>query len=117
MILATRVRKNYSREYCKECDTINIEAMKMTRRNKTEKMQTPEEKLREALVPESEQPYRIPDNWCWTTLNSVSEVITGSTPSKKHPEYYGGEFPFFKPADLDSGRSVFEASEYASSRI
>lgn len=86
----------------------------MTRRNKTEKMQTPEEKLREALVPESEQPYRIPDNWCWTTLNSVSEVITGSTPSKKHPEYYGGEFPFFKPADLDSGRNVFEASEYLS---
>ena len=29
---------------------------------------TIEEKLKNALVPEKEQPYKIPDNWCWIRL-------------------------------------------------
>ena len=33
-------------------------------------------------------------------LAEISTVITGGTPSKTHPEYYGGEFPFYKPADI-----------------
>lgn len=24
--------------------------------------------IEDALVPVEEQPYQIPDNWCWTTL-------------------------------------------------
>lgn len=77
---------------------------------------TPEEKLAQALVPESEQPYPVPENWCWTYVNCVSEVVTGGTPSKNHPEYYGDDFPFFKPSDLDAGRNVFDASEYLSEK-
>ena len=73
-----------------------------------------EEKLEQALVPVDEQPYEVPENWCWVELNVVSEVVTGSTPSKKKPEYYGDEFPFFKPADLDAGRNTIIASEYLS---
>ena len=75
---------------------------------------TPEEKLQQALVPEDEQPYKVPANWCWTYVKYVSEVVTGGTPSKKHTEYYGGNFPFFKPVDLNSGRHVYNASEYLS---
>lgn len=75
---------------------------------------TPEEKLQQALVPEAEQPYKLPANWCWTYVKYVSEVVTGGTPSKKHTEYYGGNFPFFKPVDLNSGRHVYNASEYLS---
>lgn len=73
-----------------------------------------EEKLEQALVPVEEQPYEVPGNWCWTRLGVVSEVVTGSTPSKSKPEYYGNEFPFFKPADLDAGRYTMIASEYLS---
>ena len=75
---------------------------------------TLEEKLKNALVPEEEQPYKIPDNWVWTRLYFVSTVITGKTPSKKNLEYYGTEIPFFKPGDLDVGRHVRVASEYLS---
>lgn len=75
---------------------------------------TPEEKLQQALVPEAEQPYKVPANWCWTYVKYVSEVVTGGTPSKKHTEYYSGNFPFFKPADLDAERYVYDASEYLS---
>ncbi len=81
---------------------------------KAAKKLTPEEWLEQALVPVEEQPYAVPENWCWTTINNVSTVITGSTPSKKRPEYYGSKFPFFKPADLEAGRHVYEASEYLS---
>lgn len=36
---------------------------------------TPEEKLQQALVPEAEQPYKIPANWCWTYLKNVSDCL------------------------------------------
>lgn len=83
-------------------------------RGKKEEL-TLEEKLERALVPVGEQPYEVPGNWCWTRLKVVSEVVTGSTPSKKRTEYYGEEFPFFKPTDLDAGRKIMTASEYLSS--
>ena len=86
----------------------------MARTEKKEKELSAEEKLAKALVPEEEQPYPVPRNWCWTTVECVSDVVTGGTPSKKHPEYYGGKFPFFKPTDLDAERNVIEASEYLS---
>lgn len=86
----------------------------MARGKKAKKVLTLEEKLERALVPVEEQPYSTPENWCWTTVDKVSTVITGGTPSKKNPEYYGNEFPFFKPTDLDAGRHVYEASEYLS---
>lgn len=86
----------------------------MVKGKTTAKELSPEEKLQQALVPVEEQPYSIPKNWCWTTVDNAATVITGGTPSKKNPEYYGEEFPFFKPADLDAGRHVFNASEYLS---
>ena len=55
---------------------------------------------------------QLPDSWCWTTLGDVCELVTGSTPSKLHPEYYGGDFPFYKPSDLDAGRHVTIPSEF-----
>ena len=73
-----------------------------------------EERLQQALVPKEEQPYEVPENWVWTRLGYVSEIVTGGTPSKKHSEYYGDDVPFYKPADLDSGRCVYNASEYLS---
>lgn len=86
----------------------------MARGKKEEKLSL-EEKLERALVSAEEQPYEVPGNWCWTRLGVVSEIVTGSTPSKSKPEYYGDEFPFFKPADLDAGRYTIVASEYLSS--
>lgn len=42
---------------------------------KTQAHLTPEEKLQQALVPEAEQPYKIPANWCWTYLKNVSDCL------------------------------------------
>ena len=35
-----------------------------------------EEKLQQALVPEAEQPYKVPDNWCWTRLGNYINYAT-----------------------------------------
>ncbi|MCX8046512.1 MAG: restriction endonuclease subunit S [Anoxybacillus gonensis] len=71
-----------------------------------------DELLKEALVPEDEQPYQVPENWVWTWTGVVHEIVTGSTPSKRNSEYYGGTFPFVKPGDLEQEDSIVEASEY-----
>lgn len=75
---------------------------------------TIEERLQQTLVPADEQPYEVPENWGWVRLGAIAEIVTGGTPSKKHPEYYGGNFPFYKPSDLDQGRLTYDASEYLS---
>lgn len=84
--------------------------------NKKQIELTIEEKLQNALVPKEEQPYKIPSNWCWTYIHNIAIVVTGKTPSKKNKEYYGGKFPFFKPADLDAGRNMQYATEYLSEK-
>ncbi len=54
---------------------------------------TPEERLQAALVPDWEQPYKVPENWCWTYLKPISKIRTG----KKDANYGSadGEYPFF----------------------
>ena len=42
------------------------------------KEQSPEEKLAAALVPEEEQPYKIPGNWCWVRLLDTFYNLTDS---------------------------------------
>ena len=48
-------------------------------------------------------PFELPKGWMWTTLEEIGEIVTGSTPSKDHKEFYGGNIPFFKPTDLEQG--------------
>ena len=54
---------------------------------------SPKERLQAALVPESEQPYKVPGNWRWTFLKPISKIRTG----KKDANYgsVDGEYPFF----------------------
>lgn len=38
---------------------------------------TPEERLQAALVPDWEQPYKVPENWCWVRLTSLKNGDSG----------------------------------------
>ena len=42
----------------------------MAKAKKKEKL-TLEEKLERALVPVEEQPYQVPENWCWARLEDL----------------------------------------------
>lgn len=41
---------------------------------------SPEERLAAALVPEKEQPYKLPDGWKWVRLNGLADIIMGQSP-------------------------------------
>jgi len=80
----------------------------MARTAKKEKALTPEEKLAQALVPDVEQPYRVPENWCWVVLGSITQVIGGGTPSSGNPEYYeNGSIAWITPADLSNYNDIY----------
>ena len=51
----------------------------MARGKKVEQVLTLEEKLEQALVPEDEQPYSIPENWCWCKIAFISNFERGIT--------------------------------------
>lgn len=46
----------------------------MARGAKKETVLAPEEKLAQALVPEAEQPYRVPENWRWVQLDRLYTI-------------------------------------------
>lgn len=46
------------------------------------------------------------ESWKTSTLSDVGEIVTGSTPGTKCPEYYGGNVPFIKPTELNQGRHI-----------
>jgi len=51
----------------------------------------------------------MPKSWDEVCVRDMGEVITGRTPSTKHPEYYDGEYKLISPADLDAEKYVRSA--------
>ena len=45
----------------------------------------------------------MPKSWEWVRLDSIGDIVTGSTPPKDNKELYGGHIPFYKPTDLEQG--------------
>ena len=44
-------------------------------------------------------------------IGQLGKVITGDTPPKKNPEYYGSAYPFIKPTDMQIGQRYTYAYE------
>ena len=55
---------------------------------------------------------RIDYQWTKQLVSEIGRIETGNTPSKKNPEYFGGNIPFYKPKDLSKGSNIFETEEY-----
>ncbi len=49
---------------------------------------------------EPELRWTVPDNWAWTSLSKIGEIVAGGTPSTKEPTYWGNEINWISPADL-----------------
>ncbi len=74
---------------------------------------TIEEKLEQALVVPGYEPYKIPDNWCWTTLEHIAKWGSGGTPSRKVSNYFLGDIPWIKTGELDND-FIYETEEHIS---
>ena len=49
----------------------------MARGKRKESTLTLEEKMAQALVPDWEQPYKVPSNWFWAKISGVAEILNG----------------------------------------
>ena len=59
-------------------------------------------------------PARVaPLGWSWVELNALAEMATGHTPSRSHPEYWGGNIKWMCASDarFQHGGVVFETAE------
>ena len=48
----------------------------------------------------------IPEDWVVKPIGEIADIVTGSTPSTLHPEYYGMDFMFVSPFDLGEHKFV-----------
>ncbi len=62
-------------------------------------------------ITDDEKPFDIPDSWEWVRLGELGEWCSGATPSRQHPEYFGGKIPWLKTGDLNDGY-IKEVPEY-----
>ena len=67
---------------------------------------TPEEHLQAALVPDWEQPYKVPENWCWVKLVESFSNHTDSKKKIQQKEY----LPEGKLAVVDQGQGLIGGS-------
>ena len=54
-------------------------------------------------ITEDEVPFEIPESWKWVRTGEIGSWGSGATPSRSHPEYYGGNIPWLKTGDLNDG--------------
>lgn len=56
----------------------------------------------------------LPDGWRWTALTDVARLETGHTPSRRHPEYWGGDVPWIgiKDATDNHGRVIEDSYQH-----
>jgi type I restriction enzyme S subunit len=54
-----------------------------------------------------------PPRWKWSALTSLARLESGHTPSRRHPEYWGGDVPWIGIADakINHTRSIVETAE------
>ena len=79
----------------------------MARGKKKESALTPEEKLAQALVPVEEQPYKVPENWCWVKLSALSDLISkGTTPTGGKNAYVSEGVHFLRVENINDDGTI-----------
>ena len=79
----------------------------MARGKKKESTLTPEEKLAQALVPVEEQPYKVPENWCWVKLSALSTLISkGTTPTGGKNAYVSEGVHFLRVENINDDGTI-----------
>lgn len=84
----------------------------MARAKKKENL-TPEERLQAALVPENEQPYKVPKNWCWCFLGNIAFIRRGASPRpiKTYVTENEAGINWIKIGDTNGGKYITHVNE------
>ncbi|MED0703505.1 restriction endonuclease subunit S [Aeribacillus composti] len=79
------------------------------------KQKSIEELLEEALVPEEEHPYKVPENWVWVRLGSVISSVKGKKPKELLETKESKSIPYVTIDYLTNG--VTEETKYVPEQI
>jgi type I restriction enzyme S subunit len=60
-----------------------------------------EELLEEALVPEEEQPYKVPENWVWSKLGGIVTINMGQSPKGEYCSIHYKTDKIIKPGRIN----------------
>ena len=69
---------------------------------------------KEVVCIDEEIPFEIPEFWKWVRVKNIGEIITGGTPAKDNPSFYGQKYPLYKPSDLEQGDNTRLATDMLS---
>ena len=59
-----------------------------------------EERLEQALIPNWDEPYKLPENWCWTHWGNCGQFVAGGAFKEKYQRKKGLPIPFYKVGSL-----------------
>jgi type I restriction enzyme S subunit len=57
-----------------------------------------------ATVPNTETLTELPKSWIWSSLGTCFDIVVGGTPSRRQPEYWGGEVPWVSSGEVRFNR-------------
>lgn len=89
-------------------------------RGQKQEILTPEERLQTAFVPEIEQPYRVPRNWCWVYWGVCGDFQAGSAFKNEYQGLTEYKIPFYKVGSLkysDSSGILYDTSNTVNEEI
>ena len=72
-----------------------------------------EDRLAAALVPAEEQPYPVPENWCWVKWGSAGDFIAGNGFKNEYQGFHDYKIPFYKVGSLkcsDANGYIYDVS-------
>ena len=69
-----------------------------------------EERLEQALIPNWDEPYKLPENWCWVRVDAIASIYTGNSINERvKEEKYTGRtdgFVYLATKDIDFDSTI-----------
>lgn len=69
-----------------------------------------DERLEQALIPNWDEPYKLPDNWCWVRVDAIASIYTGNSINERiKEEKYTGRtdgFVYLATKDIDFDSTI-----------
>lgn len=78
-------------------------------KKKGKEEQTLDEKLKMAIIPKEEEPYKVPDNWVWTRLGNITEKNQYGYTAKSSNQ---GEVKYLRITDIQDNKVVWNDVPY-----
>ena len=64
---------------------------------------------KDPMVPNTEKLPRLPEGWCWATIDQFASTACGGTPDRQNESYFGGGIPWVKSGELKDGPVLLSA--------